>query len=350
MERRERKGYYDEIRALATVLVLVVHVIGTVVNRFDELGFHKIVKFAFGSLSDELMICNGLFIALSGALLLPYREESMLTFFKKRVSKTLFPLILYYLFYLWSYGRLELSLESVFSAFKLIVSGADSQIVPHFWLFYAILNLYIVVPILRWMLKGIPESVMEKIVFFILGIFIVEFVLRCMGITQVYVPFVYGWEAYFILGYYLTLECSKKREKFWIISGICSALLIPVFHFIILPGAENSNYILYDKSQWILMMTMAVMCVIMKRNHEPGFIVKAISKYSLSILMIHWYVMFQFLPKYLKIDLLMFGPSGFLAALCIQIAVGGILSFAVAVLLDKTVFAFINKMWNKWMV
>ena len=344
---RQRKGCYDEIRCFATILVLLVHILGTVVSQFESLEIHKIYKFIFGSIIGEMMVCNGLFIALSGALLLPYREESVWNFFRKRIMKTLIPLVIYYLFYLWVYDKIDFSMESFIQAFKTIFSGADSQTVPHFWLFYVILNLYIVMPLLRWMVKEISESLMVKIVFFIIGLYLIEFLLHCVGINQTNLPFVYGWEAYLFCGYFLTLECSKKYEKFFVAAGIVSALMLPIIDFIILPGAENANYIIYDKSPWILMMTMALMILFMRRSKEPNIIVKVISKYSFSILMIHWYIMFYVLPVYLQIHLLMFGKNGFLLALFLQFVLGGVLSFMAAVVIDKTIIQLINKLFEK---
>ena len=97
--RADRDFRYDWLRVLAVVMVIVTHAVQ--------------VDLSLGLVTDERQIficnivymlclaCNLIYVMLSGALLIPYKEEKLSDFYIKRVVKVFFPMAVYFIFYLW---------------------------------------------------------------------------------------------------------------------------------------------------------------------------------------------------------------------------------------------------------
>ena len=86
--------YFDGIRTLAAVLVIVIHVLEPLEGNYSS---HSSSKFYLLFLGVMILsyCCNQLFLMLSGALLLPYREETISQFIQKRGLKVVLPLLIY---------------------------------------------------------------------------------------------------------------------------------------------------------------------------------------------------------------------------------------------------------------
>ncbi len=89
----------DILRLLATVFVICGHTAAL------ARGFYCPGTAAFQILEFVtwlFTLSNLLFIMISGSLLLPVRGERPLTFFRKRFTKILLPLVVYYLLYIFA--------------------------------------------------------------------------------------------------------------------------------------------------------------------------------------------------------------------------------------------------------
>lgn len=92
-----RQVYIDDLRVIATVFVIGVHTVSLVatMTEYGSIPFRVLTIFNFIFLS-----CNLLFVMLSGALLLPVKNESIGNFFRKRFTKVAIPLVVYYILYI----------------------------------------------------------------------------------------------------------------------------------------------------------------------------------------------------------------------------------------------------------
>ena len=92
-----RQVYIDDLRVIATVFVIGVHTVSlaATMTEYGSIPFRVLTIFNFIFLS-----CNLLFVMLSGALLLPVKNESIGNFFRKRFTKVAIPLVVYYILYI----------------------------------------------------------------------------------------------------------------------------------------------------------------------------------------------------------------------------------------------------------
>lgn len=82
LTKTSRNPVYDYIRTLAVILVIFVHTISWDLSLATDLAGTGLYT-SLNRLRWWSLMCNMLFILISGALLLPYKEEKILTFYKK---------------------------------------------------------------------------------------------------------------------------------------------------------------------------------------------------------------------------------------------------------------------------
>ena len=95
-EKITRQVYLDKLRVLATVLVIAVHTVSLGSTLVPE---RSAVWYGFEISNYLFLCCNLLFIMISGALLLPVKDESAGQFYRKRFLKVLVPMVIYYILY-----------------------------------------------------------------------------------------------------------------------------------------------------------------------------------------------------------------------------------------------------------
>lgn len=196
------------------------------------------------------MPCIGLFIALSGALLLPVRLPSR-QFIKRRLNKILFPTIIWSLIYLFI--RDGVDANSVRQVVGGIFCPVGSGIL---WFMYTILGLYIISPVISpWLENASKRNI--------------QFYLLIWGVTLVY-PIIGNWIeinetpsgwtyyfagyiGYFILGYYL--------RKYGLSLKISAVLWIVLFLFMIVSRRRFPQLALYTEGCWYLTIFSAVSVV-----------------------------------------------------------------------------------------
>lgn len=344
-EKPGRKRYMDALRFLAVVLVIVNHSVGPVGAAFSSL----LGNFAKG-ISADALVCNLLFVMISGALLLPYRDEKTGEFYVKRLSRVAIPLVAYYLCYLLFSRKIYVSTVFIWPALKTILTGPNDA-VPHFWMAYLLLGLYIAVPYQRWMLKDLPDRILEGMaaVVFLGSVFRV--VLYFIDCTLPFSSILFSWEGIFFLGYYLTQPCSKKYDRILLIGGAVSAVLIGYLSCV----REDVFAFAVNYSPVMILFASAVF-VWFRNREETGrritsrgisVIVQVGNKYSFSILLIHWLILFIVLEHKLKISMMMFGTYGVFFAVLLQIVATIFVSFVFAFFFDQTVVFVMQQIWDK---
>lgn len=344
-EKPGRKRYMDALRFLAVVLVIVNHSVGPVGAAFSSL----LGNFAKG-ISADALVCNLLFVMISGALLLPYRDEKTGEFYVKRLSRVAIPLVAYYLCYLLFSRKIYVSTVFIWPALKTILTGPNDA-VPHFWMAYLLLGLYIAVPYQRWMLKDLPDKILEGMaaVVFLGSVFRV--VLYFIDCTLPFSSILFSWEGIFFLGYYLTQPCSKKYDRILLIGGAVSAVLIGYLSCV----REDVFAFAVNYSPVMILFASAVF-VWFRNREETGrritsrgisVIVQVGNKYSFSILLIHWLILFIVLEHKLKISMMMFGTYGVFFAVLLQIVATIFVSFVFAFFFDQTVVFVMQQIWDK---
>lgn len=144
---------FDVTRSIAMIFVIMIHSIG----EFDTAIANGEIEGVFVHLESSVLkiiyIGVPLFIMLSGALLLG-RDESIIVFLKRRLSRILIPFafwstIVYAILYWQDGGR---SIVEFINVLFMRTSGDDFYGI--FWYVYLIIGIYLLVPALRLVAKN----------------------------------------------------------------------------------------------------------------------------------------------------------------------------------------------------
>lgn len=216
--------YISALRVMATFLVILIHASTGYLNQFSAYAFDWNYANVLNSFSR---FCVPLFVMISGALLLPKKEETT-TFYQKRMSKILWPflfwIVIYLVYYFYRYTNFE-----VLPAQRVLEVCIDKVLhgpSAHLWFLYMIVGLYLAIPFLRLIVQAATDR--DLILFIIL--WLASLLLANKSLYS-YVPkidltFFSGYIGYLVLGYYLS---TRQLRIGWpvcllafVILGLCA--------------------------------------------------------------------------------------------------------------------------------
>lgn len=297
-ELKKRIFYFDEIRALAILLIILVHTS----KWFASSQVPHTVLWALpfylqyvGNLGVQL------FLMISGALLLN-RKYELSIFFKKRFSRVLIP----FLFWI-----------SIIIIFKIIIMNHGSSIVDienivffegFVWFIWTILGLYLFVPVINSFIKQYQIQGCE----FFLIFWIITSILNTIGlypIKNIELRYFSGFLGYMVLGWYFSNKNFKHAtDKSMILISILIFLISTITMFIcahnsilfegryklsILPIIQASGIYLFikyfadysDKN----IATFSHTCHKFLKNSIIGKLIISLSKCSYGIFLVHYF-------------------------------------------------------------
>lgn len=303
---KSRKVYLDYLRLLATVFVICVHTLELARTQLApgtiEFQIAEICHFIFLS-------CNLLFIMISGALLLPVTGESIKTFFLKRFSKIAIPFLVYYVLYVCAKEGLHCLHPSYwFTLLKRILIGPPME-APHFWLIYIIVWLYILTPFLRYLMQNISDSVLMGVIVVIFFVNALDTYLPLVGLDTHLDMIVDSYVGVFLLGHYISGRCSKRAENVLIVGGILS--FASTCYIIFFHGWYDAY--IYNNAPTMLLFSAALFLEVKRLGNKwtrTDILLRLISHYSFSILLIHWGVLHVVVKKILKVNVMSYGIVG----------------------------------------
>lgn len=322
---------------------------GAAVSK-TELNLLWLLRNLVKGLGAAALSCNLLFVMISGALLLPFREETPGTFYRKRLSKVLIPLVCYYLFYLMNSNGISFHLGSIWNACKTMISGPNG-FVPHFWMAYLLLGLYIAVPFQRWMLKNLPDSIARGMAAAVFCGSVFRVSLYLIGCEMPFSSILFSWEGIFYFGYFLTLPCSRKYDQWLLVGGGFSALVIACLFC----RWENAAAIAANYSPFTILSASAIFILFRKWEEKKAektifpvlsALIQVGNKYSFSILLIHWFVLYILVDDKLGIKALMFGNYWVFIGVLAQLLTALLISFVFSFIYDQTVVFVAQKLWD----
>lgn len=345
-----REVHLDYMRVLAAILVILAHACSPMVELAD-VSWKRLVLVCGLSLG---LSCNLIYVMLSGTLLLSSKnsdnskQEGVLAFYLKRASKVVIPLIVYYLMLLAINKEVTFFPPSnIASAFKRIMTGAPDA-APHFWLIYTIVALYIVTPFFKVMVQHLSNRVLVALAIVIFVSNVLTTYLPLFGMTFGATNFLAGWEGIFLLGYIMTRQNewkgSDKRNLVFMIAAVIAYIVAVV---IVFRDSANMNYV-YNSTPVMVLISCGIFSFFLKNKEwfsdKLNPVIRLCSKYSYSIILIHWYALFVIVQGRFHITALRFGCIG-------GIAVTVILTFLVclvmAIVLDNTVVIVCSVLFDK---
>lgn len=330
---RERHLDLDFLRILAVLLVISVH---TMEYASARLTPHTAAWQILKSLSAAGLSCNLIYIMISGALLLNGKEERLSSFYFRRVTKIAIPLTAYYGFYLLVHGGIShFYPENIGNTVKLMLSGAPDG-APHFWLIYVILSLTLAAPFIRVMVKHLSDKMLTCLLVFLMLFHVAETYLPIFQLSLGVEMMLASWETVFILGYFLYQKPSRRCLCGIMAAGAVS-IVITVFTIAWYPEYQS---VLYNTAPTMIMISGAIFTggiYCCRRLKKLPLVFRAINRYSYSIILIHWFVLYYIVNDRMHINGLSFHIIGgcLLTIICTLS-----ISYLFAFLFDNTIVLF----------
>lgn len=283
----ERSVYLDAARTVAALFVIMLHLVEPVAI-LQEPGTLR--SGIFDGTSLFLLTCNLMFFFISGALLLPGKEESIGTFYKKRLWKIALPFVIYSYFYLRTICASEMGiLPWLPQAVSALLSGTVIT-APHFWMIYELLGVYLLAPFFRLMVRGMSEKT-EKWLF---ALIILSLFLRTgqlyLGRNLAVGTILDSWPGIFLGGYLLNRAWMRRYDGLIVGAGAASFACAVWLSFV----RTDFKDIACNRSILMFGMTAALFVILLRGERYLRRIATALtlfSKYSYSILLVHWFVM-----------------------------------------------------------
>ena len=196
---RQPLYWADRLRNLATVMVVAIHVAGSVAQgdtQYDTFFWWS------GNFWDSLARPSvPLFVMLSGFLLLG-KDYPLGEFLKRRFSRVVVPALFWMAIYSYYNFRAKGAPATLAEAIRGIV---ERPVHYHLWFIYLIIGLYLVYPVLRPWIRGAKEQ--DYWYFFAawgVGALLYKIIWVFFGISiGVYFELFTNNCGYFVLGYYL---------------------------------------------------------------------------------------------------------------------------------------------------
>lgn len=297
-DHETRNHGYDLLRIIAALMVICMHAARTALSGIAKelAGYHFVyILFIIG------LSCNMLYIMLSGALLLQDKQESVLEFYRKRFGKVVIPLLCYYVLFLDFNHIFDDSLGAgILTSIKMILSGAPS-FAPQFWLVYTLIALYLFTPFLRKMVKILNTQMLQTLVMVIIILNLLTSYLPLVGINFGVTSSLASFLGAYLVGYYMTTDAAARHNGMYIRIGIFSLFLSILLAY---ARPENIAYIsnCVPTTLFISCGLFALVRMLQSFFNRPHYLLEFFSKYSYSIILVHWYILFVVVETYLGIN------------------------------------------------
>lgn len=298
-KQTDKTQYFNILRALATVAVIMIHVSSPLINMTY---LKQMDNWWIGNIfSSASRFAVPLFLMLSGATLLS-KTYSLSEFYKKRVIRVFIPLV-FWIFVYWVFRWAMLSPQLQPHTFKDVYRWAvdlflKEGVSKHLWYVYMILFLYIFIPFIS---KNVQKASNKNLFISLLG-----WIVICMLTYKLNLSF-YKWtgdyqykllgyfeySGFLILGYYLTkIKFNFKGNKYtflfvYVITIAVSALIA----YFTSKHDQRLNLRIYSYFSINTIIQSAVIFLIIKdltiKNKIFSKLITAVSSYSYGIYLVH---------------------------------------------------------------
>lgn len=295
-ESKKRILYLDYIRLAATLFVILVHCLDSSAlsltkNRGTWIAIHSVIALLF--------VCNTLFIMNSGALILNRKEGSLGSFYYKRFIQVAIPFFCYYGIYILLSSQYFTSgfLNGIIRAGKDMMAGPIDW-APHLWVIYVILSLYILAPFFSILLKHLPDALLHGLAALILIFRCLAVYLPVAGLPVNFQLMISPWEGVFLLGYYFAHPASFSRRRLFL--GLGAVSLIGTVFCVACRG-DYKAILLAEGAPMMILLAGSIFLLLRSmesRLPAPGRIMRFLIRYSYSVLLVHWAVLYFVRERY----------------------------------------------------
>lgn len=284
----ERLHHFDYLRILATFCVLVLHVTSGATGA----DFYTRIprgEWLFGeSINAFTRFAVPVFFMLSGAMLLDERRSFRAA---KSIIRVGIPLIAWSIVYIiWTQrGAGPLSM---LAALPGIIRG---PVMFHLWFVYAIIGLYLLIPVLRKLtVRGNERMVGYAVLLWVIFMVLLPFVRKTTGFgIGVDIGFFSSAVGYALLGWLLNSVAVRAYARFavpaFIIGWVWAAL--GTWRLTALAGGRLDEYHHFNNAPGVLLMSAAVFVLFRVGGEQGRFressVISTLSKLSFAFYLAH---------------------------------------------------------------
>lgn len=223
---KTRDHSLDPIRIVACLFVVLMH---------SPMPSDNASGSFLSALSYLTAPCIGLFFMVSGALLLPVKDDYR-TFLRRRLSKIVIPTLAWTAIYLGlKIYYSESEIDIVQSVLSVPFSAQGHGIL---WFMYTLIGLYLLAPILSAWVNVAKDSELRLVL-------ILWMVTLCYPLIESYIQittgttgilyYFTGYAEYFLLGYYLKHRCQRPKRIAATAVAAVGFALIPALKYMQVP-------------------------------------------------------------------------------------------------------------------
>jgi surface polysaccharide O-acyltransferase-like enzyme len=275
-------------------MVVFLHSAAPLLYKYNELPLDY---WFIGNVYDSLVrVSVPLFFMVSGFLLLQ-KDEALPLYFSKRFSKLFIPIVFWSLFFiLWKYFIENDSPITFWHLYSLLLIPSYY----HLWFLYALVGLYLFVPILRKITQSADDNLLiYYCIIWFLAVSIIPFIEKISGLdSRIDFNSISGFIGYFVLGFllgkkdvstktfiilcilYLSLVCVTVIGTYYLTmknEGVFSEYLYSYL---------APNTVLAAGSCFLLIKYLATNSTLLQSN-SISKIIKTISACSFGIYLVH---------------------------------------------------------------
>lgn len=311
-------SYLHVVRVVACMMVVGLHCLPkNTIFGLDSYFFTLVLLFT--------RPCVPLFLMVSGVLLLPLKSEKLTDFYKKRISRVLFPLLFWGIVYsILPYVLRVENFSQMVSNLFLVVLTFPKEMGGVLWYLYVLIGLYLIIPFIS---PKIFED--RKMLYMYLFIWLIA---SLVNSSKIYLPeilgivpispfdmlhYFSGYLGYLFLGYYINrffpfvkTSYKNKLKLYIVLAAICLlsmfSIAIIMKESIIIGSEELYNVITAFLSFPVILMSGCVFIGFKewKFNEDGWFykIIKHLSPLTFGIYLSHLLIYWLFLDPLYKIS------------------------------------------------
>lgn len=288
-----KQHWIDNLRAIACIMVIVLHVSGPWVNKLQLVNLFDWWSVNF--IHTFSRFCVPVFVMITGALVLG-KENHYNSFYRQKIGRVIKPLLFWSIFYMIFYQAYSFYLGNQWDINSFLIFVYDSILYGsayHLWYLYLIVALYVSVPALTSLLKKINNT---QLLFLLLTWVILLSAAQYMG-NNMYLNtlrFCFGYMGYMVLGYYIVTHTSVNKIGTLVGFGLVMlgilGTLWPICESAVLSGAIDYSWYYYLNVN-VLVLSLGVFILFRNVNTKLKML-SAIAEHSFGIYLVHlFYIM-----------------------------------------------------------
>lgn len=227
MQENGKLTYIENMRCVALVLIVMIHVVAYPIQNWNDSSFYFILY----SLGYAIGCCGvPIFLLISGSLLFnPDKEISVRKIYTKMIPRILLPLCIFgYVFAL-----MEMYFETHSVSLAMFIGAAErvlnKESWDHLWYLYMLLGLYMFLPVLQFLNKNLDEKQYRYFTALLIGLGYILPTINSIFGTSINVnqpsPLCHI-AALWLGGAMVRYEHSEQFKKLVSLCGVCSLFVL----------------------------------------------------------------------------------------------------------------------------